>query len=128
MADLELPGWLTAAHVRFDAIPLSRRAAAREAADGVLRRDGEAAGFRLGAHAIAWTLGDLDEIQLISAVPARGSGWIEIRLRWSSEPSGASILVDEPWSEAMEERLAEVGASIAHHLRVPFERQGMADA
>ena len=125
---LALPDWVYKSHVRADAIPLSRRTAARDAEDRVLWQDGEAAGFRLGTSAIAWTLGDLAGIALHSAVPAKGSGWLEIRLRWSTEPAGASLLIDEPWSEAAEERLAELGESIAHFLRLPFERHGAADA
>ena len=125
---LALPDWVYKSHLRTDAIPLSRRAAARPAEDRVLWQDGEAAGFRLGASTVAWTLEELAGVQLYSAVPAKGSGWLEIRLRWSAEPSGATILVEEPWSESAEERLAELGTSMAHFLRVPFERPGAANA
>ena len=125
---LKLPDWVVAAHVPFEAVPRERRSAARSKTDRVVWKSAETAGLRVHPEEAAWSLESLRGLQLYSAAPRIGPGWVELRLLWSAMPDWATLLVAEPWNEADQARFAELGASIADFLRIPFERHAAVDA
>ena len=116
---LPVPDWLRPDHLPFGAIPRERRLTSLAKSDRVFWKSKEAAGLCVKPEEAAWSLDGLSGVQLYG--DATGGGWVELRLRWTSTPGWATLIVHEPWDAAMRERFAELGTSLAGFLAVPFE-------
>lgn len=123
-----VPDWLEEADVPFQAIPVERRSSERPLSERVFWASATSGGLRAFGTELAFTLRDLRALRLFSALPAKGPGWVELRLVWSTDPSWATLLARDPFSELLQERYGELARSLAKLLDVPFETAGGADA